>query len=280
MKFVLSVVEGRKQDHSMTILQTFEHKGRVLKLASYDAPVRPARKPSTHRVPGAGKFEIMQFDISQADNNLTLTAQVGGKNIAYLFIEILMKDRDKYYGPVLREYIPAAREKETGGVKHPDWDETIDLSFPLRPRLTLLTDGVDSAFAFALPEGYGVSGCRLDGQYTNAEKQSRARITFDGDGRIKEILAFKEQRMKSTPHALTPKPGGTFAPFVQVLTPPHDENGKWEAEIVLSTALTFGERPFRLEKESLIPGEYLAGILIQDLDGGFTRKYVPFTVGS
>jgi hypothetical protein len=257
----------------MTILKTFDHKGRALKLSAYDAPQKTAKKPSSHRAPGAGDFEISQLAFSES----TLTAQISGKNIAYLFVEILMKDGEKFYGPVLREYIPADSDNETGGIKRPNWSNPISLSIKLRPSLTLLTDGIDSAFAFCIPTGYRASGCHLDGQYTSAENQSRARITFDGDGKITEILAFKQQRMKSMPRPITPKPGDTFAPFVQVLT---EEGGKplRETETVLSTPLTFGEQPFHLEKESPIPGEYLAVILVQDLDGGFTRKYVPFNV--
>jgi hypothetical protein len=256
----------------MTILKTFEHKGRALKLTAYDAPAKPAKKPSARRAPGAGEFEITELALSKG---LMLTAEISGKHIAYLFVEILMKDEGKFYGPVLREYIPAYSDKETGGILRPDWGDTISLSLPLSPSLTLLTDGVDSAFAFCIPEGYRASDYYLDGQYTSTESQFRARITFDGDGSIKEITAFKEHRMKSTPHALTPKPGDTFAPFVQVFT---EEDGTWKTETILSTPLTFGDKPLQLLTESLIPGEYLAGILIQDLDGGFTRKYVPFTV--
>lgn len=257
----------------MTILKTFDHKGRALKLSAYDTPAKPARKPSARRAPGAGDFEISQ--LAFADD--TLTAQVSGKHIAYLFVEILMKDGDKFYGPVLREYIEAAWDDQTGGVLRPNWNAPISLSIPLRPSLTLLTDGVDSAFAFCIPEGYRLQGCYLDGQFTTAAEgsQSRTRIVFDGDGKIIEIIAFKQQRMKSTPRPVTPKPGDTFAPFVQVLT---EEDGSWKTETALSTPLTFGDQPFRLEKESLLPGEYLVGILVQDLDGGFTRKYVPMAI--
>lgn len=257
----------------MTILKTFEHKGRAFKLTSYDAPTKPAKKLSARRAPGAGDFEISQ--LAFADD--TLTAQISGKHIAYLFAEILMKDEGKFYGPILREYIEAAWDDQTGGVLRPNWSDPISLSIPLRPSLTLLTDGVDSAFAFCIPAGYRLSGCHLDGQFTTAAEgsQSRARIVFDGDGKIKEILAFKQQRMKSIPRPITPKPGDTFAPFVQVLS---EEDGAWKSETALSTPLTFGDQPFRLEKESPLPGEYLIGILVQDLDGGFTRKYVPIIV--
>ena len=264
----------------MTNLRSFEYKSRVLTLTAYNAPVKPARKPAVRRAPGAGIFEITQLDLIRSGEELTLKVEVSGKNIAYLFAEILMKDGEQCYGPVLREYIHADREKETSGVKRPDWDESSSLSIQLHPSLTLLTDDTAATFAFAYPEGYGVSGRWLDGQYTSAGKQSRARINFNHDGKINEILAFKEQRMKSTPHALTPKPADTFAPFVQVLTPPKEAGSKWEAAIALSTPLTFSEQPFRLEKETLMPGEYLVGIVIQDLDGGLTRRYTPFTVES
>lgn len=260
----------------MEIFQTFEHNGRVLQLATYEPASSPKPKKATSiRAPGAGKFEIAQINLS---DGFTLTAQVSGKNIAYIFTEILLKDGGQYYGPVTREYIQADRNKETGGISRPDWDDTINLSVKLRPSLTLLTDGVDSAFAFATPTGYGVAGCWLDGQYTSAESQTRARITFDSDGtlHVKEILAIKEKGMRSTPHALKPKPGDTFAPFVQVLT--SEDNGKWKVTSALSTPLTFGDQPLQLITEVPMPAEYLAGILVQDLDGGFTRKYVPFTV--
>jgi len=260
----------------MSIIQTFEHNGKSLQLTAYKpaSSPKPAKSPSV-RAPGAGKFEIGQVSLS---DDFTLTAQVSGKNIAYIFTEILLKDGKQYHGPVTREYIRADKNKETAGISRPDWDDTINLSVKLRPSLTLLTDGVDSAFAFAAPTGYGVAGCWLDGHYTSAESQTRARITFDSDGalRIKEILAFKEKGMRSTPHSLKPKPGDTFAPFVQVLTA--EDNGKWKVTAALSTLLTFGDQSLQLITEAPMPAEYLAGILAQDLDGGFTRKYVPFTV--
>lgn len=262
----------------MTLLKTFDHKGRALKLTAYDAPAKSIVKPArTQRARAA--IRRATFEISAlALEGETLTAEINGEHIAHIFLEILMKDGEAFYGPVLREYVPADSDKETGGLLRPNWGNPIRLSIPLRPNLTLLTDSSASAFAFCLPEGYRIPGCHLDGllQLTAAEgSQSRARIVFDGDGKIKEILAFKQQRMKSIPRPITPKPGDTFAPFVQFIT---SEDGIWKNETVLSTPLTFGDQPFHLEKESLIPGEYLVGILVQDLDGGFTRKYTSLKI--
>jgi hypothetical protein len=265
----------------MTVIQTFEHNGKVLQINTYETESPKPTKASTLRAPGAGKFEIGHISLS---NEFTLTAQITGKNIAYIYTEILLKDKslNKFYGPVARETIQADRNKETGGVSRPDWDDTINLAVQLRPSLHLLTDGVDSAFGFCIPEGYGNPDYRLDGLYTLADgtPPRRARITFDSAGETKEIAAFKEQGRRSTPHRLTPKQGDQFAPFVQVLTPPAGEDGKWEFATALSNPLTFRDQPLRVETEAPMPAEYLVGILILDLDGKPTRKYVPLTINS
>jgi hypothetical protein len=264
----------------MNILKTYEHKGRVLQLTEYNAPIKLARPQIlTSRAPGAGKFQIGQVDLLQSGSELALKVQISGKGIAYIFSEVLFENGKQYYGPVMREYVSAQNEKETSGVKRPVWDATINILVTLQMRLTLLTDGVNSAFAFVTPQGYGVSGCWLDGQYASGELQTRARISFDSNGGIAKLTAFKDQGIKSMPYELTPKLGDTFAPFVQVFTPPIDKSEKWEMDIALSTPLVFGDQPFQMEKESPVPGEYLAGFLIQDLDGGLTREYISFALG-
>jgi len=263
----------------MTVIQTFEHNGKVLQLATYEPESPKPAKVSSALVPGAGKFEIGQINLS---DDFTLTAQVIGKNIAYIYTEVLLKDKslDQFYGPVSRVYIQADQDKETDGINYPDWDETIDLAVTLRPSLRLLTDGVDSAFAFATPESYDNPNYRLDGLYTPADGAAsrRTRITFDSNGKTKEILAFKEQGNLATPHTLTPNQDDQFAPFVQILTPSAEEDGKWDVTAALSNPLTFRDQPLSIVAETPIPAEYLVGILIQDLDGKLTRKYVPLTI--
>jgi hypothetical protein len=270
----------------MEIFQTFEHNGRVLQLAKYEQKSSPKPKASSLRKPGAGKFEIGQINLSAkeivAGEALTLTAQISGKNIAYIYTDILLKDKslEQFYGPVAREYIQADRSKDSRGISHPDWDEAINLSVRLSPNLRLLTDGIDSAFAFTIPEGYGNSDYWLNGLYTSSDGTSslRARITFDNRGETKGVLGYKEQGMSSLPHELKPKQGDKFAPFVQILIPPTEENGKWETTTALSSLLTFSDQPLRIVSEVAMPAEYFVGLLIQDLDGGLARKYAPLTI--
>jgi hypothetical protein len=246
----------------MEILQTFEYNGQQLQIATYkpeDSP-RPARSAS-RRAPGA--------------------AQVSGRHIAQIYTELLLQDKgsNQLYGPVMRNYVQAERNKVTGGVSRPDWDETIHLSLRLHPGLRLLTDGSDSAFGFLLPSGYDSSDYCLDGLYTaSAETSRRARITFDSAGKITQALAFKEKGGSAMPHAVTFKPGDQFAPFVQMLNPPTDENPAWRVTPGLSTPLTFRDQPLRWVTEAPMPGDYLAGLLVEDLDGTLTRQYSPLTI--
>ncbi|MFH1833378.1 MAG: hypothetical protein ABH877_00015, partial [bacterium] len=158
--------------------------------------------------------------------------------------------------------------------------ETVDLAVGICPDLHLLTDGVDSAFCFAVPEGYGISDYRLGGLYTPAAgaAPARALFRFDRAGETKGLLVYKDQGRRSIPHALTLKKGDQFAPFVQVLTPPTDRGG-WYVSTALSTPLTVRSQALHVATETAMPGEYLVGLLVEDLDGKLTRRYVPLTVG-
>ena len=272
----------------MEIFQTFEYNGRVLQLAKYepDPSAKTAAKAPSIKAPGAGKFEIGDISLSTskiiAGETFTLTAHVEGKNIAYIYSEILLHDKslNQLYGPVAREYIQADRNTERSGVSRPDWDDAINITVNLNPGLRLLTDGVDSAFGFLSPAGYDRADYQLDGLYTSADGTDprRARLTFDNTGEITDVVAYKDQSARSAPYALTFKQGDQFAPFAQILTQPESDDHPWQITKGLSTPLTFNGEPFRCVEEMLMPGDYLIGLLVQDLDGALTRQYVPLTV--
>jgi hypothetical protein len=265
----------------MEIFRTFTHNGKSLQLAAYEPDAQP--HPAVHRAPGTGDFTVESLSLSAAaihpGDELTLTAQVSGENIAFIYTEILLRDPEleQFYGPVTQEYLRAGRDKETGEVTYPDWDATIAISSRIQPHLRLLTDGTDYAFCFSSPAGYTSSDTWLEGLYTSADGETlrRARLTFDADGMLTRAVAYKS---RGGAHALRFQPDDQFAPFVQILTPPSAENPAWQATTGLSTSLTFRGQPFHWQPETLIPGNYLAGLLIQDLDGALTRRYAPLTI--
>jgi len=274
----------------MEIFRTFEHNGKVLQLSTYESelPVKPSAAGAPGSAPGTGKLEICQLDLSSekisSGETLTLNAQISGSNIAFIYTELLFHDTalNQYYGPVAREYVRAGQDQEVRGVSHPHWEPSFNLSLMLTPGLRLLTDGVEYAFAFLLPEGYGNPDYRLDGLYVAAggDIRRRARLTFDSAGEVKKMLAFKEQSGRLVPYDFTMSQDDQFSPFVHILTPPVDKNSDWQVARGLSTPLTFWGQPFHWVTDLPMPGEYLAGLLVQDLDWKLSRHYTSFTLGA
>jgi hypothetical protein len=268
---------------TVEVLQTFAHNGRVLAVTAYEAEATPAPpRPSRRRAPGAGSFEIGEIGLASTDAVATLTARVAGESIAFIYSEILLKDPsvDRFYGPVAREHVQAACNRGAVGVGRPVWEADIRLDLKLNLRLRLLTDGADAAFCFAGPEAYGDSDYRLLGLYAAVAGAgpSRARLSFSESGELRHALGYREQGKRSLPRPLTPKRGDRFTPFVQVLSPTVQGEG-WSVSRALATPLTFGEQGFRVVTSTLMPGEYLVGLSVEDLDGGSTRKYAPLTIG-
>jgi hypothetical protein len=270
----------------MEILETYVHKGGELHLSAYKADNgggahEGAQQPAV-RAPGAGHFEFNNLQVERQGEALTLNGRVTGHNLAYLYIEVLLKDahQDRFYGPVMREYIRAERNEGTSGITRPVWGVSVDFSVRMRPLLRLLTDGANFAFCYALAEGYSSPGYRQGGLYTPAGYTAplRALLGFSGDGTLKRAIAYADQSGRSSPKVLAPAQGDRFAPFAQMFTPVAAEE-EWEITSVIGDTLTLGSWPLRVVTESALPGEYLVGVLAQDLDGGVSRKYVPLSVG-
>jgi hypothetical protein len=270
----------------MGLLQTFVHKGRELRLETYEragtgaGASGGAQRPGV-RAPGAGHFEFSRFRAEWQGETLVLTGRVIGKNLAYLYAEVLLKDpeQDRYYGPVTREYVRAERNEGSSGITRPVWDESVDVRVIMRPLLRLVTDGAHFAFCFAFPEGYSSPGYRQGGLYTLAGEPQplRALLGFGGDGSLKRAIAYSEQDTRTGATVLTPKQDDRFAPFAQVFAPSIARSG-WDITPAVADTLTLGSYPLRVVTEKALPGEYLVGVMAQDLDGGLFREYVPVTL--
>ena len=258
----------------MELIKRFEYREQSLEIVREDNPGAPAAPVYPVPAPGAGSYQVDDLQVKAQEHSVAVNAKIRGKNIAFLFAEILMWDEERslYYGPLACEGIPAAQEREVGGVVYPDWPEEIHVQHNLPQKMYLLTDGEEYAFAFSLPMGYGQSGRRLDGQYTPAgETHSlRARLEFNTDGDLKRALVFKPGRLASRPHALTFKPGDCFAPGVAIFSKNDAPEGGLLEEKGYSNCLTW-QNGLRIEKVPFWAGNYSAGIIVQDLDGKKAR---------
>ena len=268
----------------MDTLQTFDVNGALLKIISDES--ESETEPSNLRpdviAPGTGAFEIAPLILSTQEiapgESLSLSTRIYGDNIAFIYTELLIRDYelDQFYGPLLQEYVLSAKNAETQGLQRPVWDSNIDLNLNITPNLRVLTDGIDSAFAFMRPLNYAQDGYQLDGLYTRegTQKPRPARLKFNSAGDLTGMLVFKEKGGRLLPHDLTIYPGDQFAPYVQILT----RLPEWQISRGVSNTLTWHESGFRWINQTPVAGEYLLGLVVQDMDGELTRQYVPFSL--
>jgi len=275
----------------MGIEQTYLHKGRELNLYGYQDPggVDPDQVPvrSGAKAPGAGEFEFDVLGVAWQQDVLALSTKVKCHNLAYLYAELLIKDpqRDVYYGPVSREYIRAQDNESSSGITRPVWGDEVEVNARLRPLLRLLTNGAEFSLCCPLPEGYSSPGFRQGGLYTLAgdAEPLRALLGFSGEGALRRAIAYRRHerrtgaRARAGARVLTPSQDDSFAPFIQAFTA--SKAGGWDINTALGDTLTMGSWPLRMVTDTALPGEYLAGVIAQDLDGGTERKYVPVRLG-
>ena len=265
----------------MRTLQTFEYEGTVLPLFAYgSATPNPAEPPLAGGIARAG-LDIGDIDLHLDGEELTLKANVTGRNLAFIYSEVLIKDpdHDRYYGPLLREHVRAERTKAIRGLHHPQWDESNDLVLRVAVRLPVLTDGVESALCCLTAENYERPDHRMRGLFTPAGSgvPLPADCSIDESGAIRGIIGYKERGGRSLPRPLTPARGDSFGPFVPVVIPVGD-CGDWRVDTAISPPLTFLDRRLYVEMRSPLPGEYLVGLAVQDTDGGLVRRCVPLSL--
>lgn len=265
-------------------MQTYARKGKGLKVTPYDGPFSASSlaegSKANARPADTGGFTFEGLGVEPEGDAFILTGKVHGPDLAYLYTDILLRDtmRERFYGPVFREYVRAKRNEGSSGITRPVWDDPTEIRVKMRPLLRLITDGADHAFCFASPEGYSSPGYRQGGLYTVSGETEplRALLGFSGDGTLKRVIAYPEQDRRGGARVLTPAQDDRFVPFVQVFTP--DGKGGWTIATAVADTLTMGSWPFRVVTEKPFAGDYLAGVIAQAQDGGMSRAYVPFHV--
>lgn len=164
----------------------------------------------------------------------------------------------------------------------------------------------------ANPEGatYATNGRYI---YLNGN-QVPSRIFFDGNGKMIAIYGYKESEgFRGTPFEIVPEPGEKFTVLLQQFefkdgqqqpTSPVLPSGLTDL-LAQATALPLGQLigqagipgygrgsfvlyaggtltyegvPFHWKQEEKIPGDYVVGVLVEDLSGNYLIAYVPIRV--
>lgn len=175
-----------------------------------------------------------------------------------------------------QDFLFSEQDTSVGGVTYPEWpDGTFTVGFDWEPVVYAISDGETSIRTLFSPDTYGDQPTyTVEGiyQFADGSADRYARLFFQ-DGQLSEVLGFTGATTSSAgaPREITPQPGDQFTVLTQGYNLAEDaEDENYSAE---GGTLTFGEEPFFIEETPAPSGNYVVGILAEDLDGNIVEAY-------
>lgn len=282
----------------MTILCTFTFRGRTLEIS--ELPVNTgavsvwpgAGQGSSAGIwaPGAAQVSIHTLQAvarrSASGVRVALSGMVEGGPIAGIAAELLLyhEEQGRAYGPVHTQYLAASAYREAAGKRIPVWETPLAVRASLPAGLRLISDGNNSSLARLAPVQLGAVGPRLEtqtsGEYapTGGEAIRRAKAVFGPDRRLKALLVYAPQGPAQTPRDTQPGPGDRFTPTMRVFEIRPDFRAGPERQ-AMGNDLSLGTQALHWYAAPMMPGEYLVGLAVTDLDGGVQRAFTPLRLG-
>lgn len=279
----------------MTILRTFNYRGKKLEISACPEqagdPSLGAQRAEAFglRAPGSGQISIHSLQAAARRGasgvKVILKGIVEGGPIAHVAAELLLYDREQglAYGPVHTQYLAASQYRPAAGGLIPVWKTPLRVQVELPAGLRLVSDGANASLARLAPQQAGALGSRLvlqtDGEYTPAGEQAprRAQTVFGSDRRLKDLIVYVRQGAAQMPRAHQPAPGDRFTPHVRVFKMNADFRPESESP-AQGNGLSFGSAALHWYAAPMMPGDYLVGLAVIDLDGGVQRAYAPVSL--
>lgn len=208
---------------------------------------------------------------------VTVETRVSGNRLAYLYTFIgRLLPADAFLIIEDMDYIFSEENQEAGGVIYPVWpDEAFDVSFDWEPTVYAVSNGETSIRVLFAPETYGDSPTySVEAIYHFADGSEDRRATlFFRDGVLVRAITFTGPATSSAgaPWEVKPKVGDS----VTLLQRGYDLSGDNEDELYSREAgtLVFGEDPLFLEQTPAPSGNYVVGVIAEDLDGNTYESY-------
>lgn len=237
--------------------------------------------------PGVGQIEIAPVsassDVFSMENPVFLSTEITGGHVAQIFLyRGLYVEESNAILLLYNGYLPADTEQEINGVVFPDWDAqtvngVLSLGGSLWPENLVVTDGTAQAVALLVPEQYGGGGIyQVYGFFTSVATEDRyyAMMRFNLDSaQMLNLIVFTEQGGTLVPREYSPQLGDQFTTELTWI-----DLGTGEQLYSEGDTLTFGSTAFWLDAIPSIPGQYLIGAKVVDLDGNSYRQEIWMTV--
>lgn len=238
--------------------------------------------------PGASKITIepiqLSGDTASVGSPVTLSTSVKGENVSYLYIFTGRFTRQQDQLQVIdMDYIDSETFRDVDGRILPDWGTgDIPIEMDWEPVSYVVDDGTHKQMVLLQPDTFGAGTedtlYTVDGIYkfADGEADRYAVITFNGDGSMLRVMGFNSTESTGPQHEITPAKGDKFSILSQWI--PMSENGEETTTTYKeSGVLTFGSTPWTWEEHAAAKGEYLLGIIAEDMDGNAYAEYVHVT---
>lgn len=222
----------------------------------------------------------LSAELVSPDQPVNIQSEVSGDRLAYLYTFIgrflprqnvlLIEDKD---------YLFADQSKEVNGVKYPDWGEgSLTVNFDWEPTVYAVGDGQNSVKALIEPEAYDaelpVYSVGATYHPASGGDPRFAKIYFR-EGTMTEIFGFTGSITQAlgAPRQILPQPGDEFALLERGDDLSQEGEAGRESYVHESGTLTFNGEPFTIETTPAPSGNYVVGLIAEDLDGNTYEQY-------
>ncbi|MCB0164930.1 MAG: hypothetical protein KDI79_11930, partial [Anaerolineae bacterium] len=250
--------------------------------ADPDQPAAVPVAPEAGR--SSGRLEItplaLSAEFATPDAPVTISADISGDRLAYIYTFIgrflprqdvlLIEDMD---------YLIADDTQEIGGIAYPDWsEEGVSVAYEWQPVIYAISNGTDATKALFRPQAYDPESptFAVEGIYTfgQSEQQRYAKMFFR-DGVMSGIYSFGGSLTAAVgaPREITPQIGDTFTVLERGDDLSLDGEAGRESYVAPGQTLTFEGDPFVIETTPAPSGNYVVGLIAEDLDGQTYEQY-------
>lgn len=226
----------------------------------------------------------LSSEVAYPDAPVTVGTEIIGERVAfvYSFIGRFLPEND-----ILiiedQDFIFGAEDITVGGVTYPKWPEgAFTVEYEWLPVVYAISDGTTSIRTLFAPETYGEEPTyTVEGIYAFADGSAdRYARLFFRNGVLSQVYAFvgTANNGMGAPREITPQRGDQFTVFEQGFD--YSEDGTDENYSGEIGTLTFGDEPFFIEETLAPSGNYMVGVIAEDLDGNQVESYAGLFVVS
>ncbi len=219
----------------------------------------------------------LSAEVAYFDEPVTVETEITGDRVGYLysFIGRLLPEDDIMIIED-QDFIFADAETTVGGVSYPQWpDGSFSVAYDWEPVVYAISDGESAIRTLFAPETYGDDPTyAVDGTYhfVDGSADRYARLFFR-DGALAQVFGFLGASAlgMGAPREITPQPGDEFTVMEQGFYLGDDAPDEDYSAPV--GTLTFGDAPFTIEATAAPSGNYVVGVIAEDLDGNQVESY-------